>query len=489
MRHRGAGFVPAAFVLILLTAQSAWALPALVNGWRPWELHAEEFVLKDLGTTRAEYRQMEPGLLRINDLIHACPSVSPPKGFEPEVRSVLSGGTEESRLPLPVYLTFAAWPPRAGETANALQVHINDLGATPNSLPFGSSVKGARLEDREGEFFLAPVPTGSYQGLPVYAPNGVGGGANQQADSGVIVIARALRPLWVPVPLERALAAILKKAQEDADSAERERVKHGKELEEWISPAAQQKRQERIAAAQAKHDDHEVRHLQSNFGSDEGNLRLRANPQRGVKESEETYFHYLDALQKLRVFRDSLSAEQRRGPGCAVVRAGAWDWDVRVGEAPGCQTFVVPNRGYFDPKLPRTAIQLVVVEGVQLCERYFRDYAYVRDNPWECNAVLRVARELDWKKLAALVLPADAPLLAPAEAAPAAAPAAKPTGMQEYEDSVRQGDSLLAVGNYFEAVRMYEHARRVAYNNKLAVDAAALEAKLTRAKNARDAKR
>src|SRR5512136_661800 len=129
MRHRGARFVLTAFVLILLTAHSTWALPKLVNGWRPWELHAEEFVLKDLGTSRAELRQMEPGLLRINDLVHACPSVSPPKGFEPHLRAVLKSGTDQSRLPLPIDLIFIAWPPRSEEAGNPLTFHINDLSS------------------------------------------------------------------------------------------------------------------------------------------------------------------------------------------------------------------------------------------------------------------------------------------------------------------------------------------------------------------------
>lgn len=61
--------------------------------------------------------------------------------------------------------------------------------------------------------------------------------------------------------------------------------------------------------------------------------------------------------------------------------------------------------------------------------------------------------------------------------------------MKDYEDTVRQADALVASGNAFEAVRLYERAARVTYNNKLATDTAALNAKLTAARSARDARK
>ena len=65
-------------------------------------------------------------------------------------------------------------------------------------------------------------------------------------------------------------------------------------------------------------------------------------------------------------------------------------------------------------------------------------------------------------------------------------PPSQKTPLEEYEESLRKGDSLCAAGNYFDAVLAYERAWRIAYNNKLKTDAAALDARLARAKNARD---
>jgi hypothetical protein len=60
--------------------------------------------------------------------------------------------------------------------------------------------------------------------------------------------------------------------------------------------------------------------------------------------------------------------------------------------------------------------------------------------------------------------------------------------LKEYEDTVRQADAQVSPGYAFEAVRLYERTRRVAYNNKLGVDVAALNAKLAAALSTRDAK-
>ncbi len=60
--------------------------------------------------------------------------------------------------------------------------------------------------------------------------------------------------------------------------------------------------------------------------------------------------------------------------------------------------------------------------------------------------------------------------------------------LQEYELTVRQADALVAGGDAFEAVRLYERAGRIAYNSKLTIDTAALNAKLGAARSARDRK-
>jgi hypothetical protein len=59
--------------------------------------------------------------------------------------------------------------------------------------------------------------------------------------------------------------------------------------------------------------------------------------------------------------------------------------------------------------------------------------------------------------------------------------------MKDFDDTVRRGDSMYEAGKHFEAVLAYERASRVAYNNKLKIDAAGLQAKLAAARAGRDA--
>ena len=81
--------------------------------------------------------------------------------------------------------------------------------------------------------------------------------------------------------------------------------------------------------------------------------------------------------------------------------------------------------------------------------------------------------------------PAPAPTVAPSTSATTAQ---APTPIEEYEETLRTGDALYTAGDYFEAVRTYEHAWRVAYNNKLKTNAKALDDKLAAARKARDEK-
>jgi hypothetical protein len=71
---------------------------------------------------------------------------------------------------------------------------------------------------------------------------------------------------------------------------------------------------------------------------------------------------------------------------------------------------------------------------------------------------------------------------------PAASQSSTDAAMKDYEETIKKGDAYAEAGNYFEAVLSYERARRVAYNNKLKTDSAAIEKKLAHARDVRDGK-
>jgi tetratricopeptide (TPR) repeat protein len=108
----------------------------------------------------------------------------------------------------------------------------------------------------------------------------------------------------------------------------------------------------------------------------------------------------------------------------------------------------------------------------------------------------RLARARQARDGGAATAAPNAPTAAPSP--PAAAPLSSPsaagtagqtrTPTEDYEETVRKGDTLYAAGDYFEAVRTYEQAWRIAYNNKLKTDAKMLDEKLAAARRARDEK-
>jgi tetratricopeptide (TPR) repeat protein len=72
---------------------------------------------------------------------------------------------------------------------------------------------------------------------------------------------------------------------------------------------------------------------------------------------------------------------------------------------------------------------------------------------------------------------------------PALAQSSKDAAMKDYEETLVRAAAASTSRDSFEAVRLYERAGRVAYNNKLDVDKAALDQKLAAARQARDAKK
>jgi sugar lactone lactonase YvrE len=64
---------------------------------------------------------------------------------------------------------------------------------------------------------------------------------------------------------------------------------------------------------------------------------------------------------------------------------------------------------------------------------------------------------------------------------------AQAAARKDFDSTLSRADALVAAGDYFEAVLQYERAARVAYNNKLTIDKAALDVKLAAARRSRDA--
>jgi len=93
----------------------------------------------------------------------------------------------------------------------------------------------------------------------------------------------------------------------------------------------------------------------------------------------------------------------RRAPACVTNGSSPERWRMRIvpRDTPGCRPVVEANLGLFNPRLPRNAIQLITVSDIESCRR---EVASTKGKIiGECAANVEVARQLDWKRVAALL--------------------------------------------------------------------------------------
>lgn len=219
----------------------------------------------------------------------------------------------------------------------------------------------AEMEDEQGLYFLAPKVVGDLQGFPIY-------------DTAVVIVVKSQKPLWVPVSQERFLRNAIRRAQEFLEAQEKDK----KEMLEHMPPDM---------VSQAEKDWRDAQ---------EGTRALLAEYPGDIR------FLRADYVKALTQELASLSPEQRAAQAyyCQDWKTTRRPSGLLDPGSPKARPVVSPNPDFFNPALPRTAIQVIVVLHISLRQP---DLAH----PEKANpAVVRhfeVQQTLDWKKVAALV--------------------------------------------------------------------------------------
>lgn len=104
----------------------------------------------------------------------------------------------------------------------------------------------------------------------------------------------------------------------------------------------------------------------------------------------------------------ALDAAGRKAPACVLgaEKPGMTALELVPAGTAGCRPIVQANLGILSPKLPRGAVQLITVENIQRCRNLVKTDAKQKASPGECNANLELVRQIDWKRVAALLAPA-----------------------------------------------------------------------------------
>jgi hypothetical protein len=118
------------------------------------------------------------------------------------------------------------------------------------------------------------------------------------------------------------------------------------------------------------------------------------------------YYAPKQALATAESLAASLGEADRKAPACITGntnRAEPWQYTLVPDGTAACHRIVEPNLGLFDNKLPRTAIQLVVVKDFKVCLDIMKGTSQIdRSYPGGCPGTVKLAGELDWQRLVAL---------------------------------------------------------------------------------------
>lgn len=358
-------------------------LPRHAGKWKPLEMDVES--RGDYRLTQHESDTYVEKLKRLTGITRELQVLNPPLGIE--AYNVLSiqgpgySGVQKPRSYIPVVgLVRLILLPYAASTNGQIDTDpdsgtrftfwINDLvhvfrGGRDTGKgvveDWSGSGEPTDMEDEQGAYFLAPKVVGDLQGFPIY-------------DTAAVIFAKSQKPLWVPVSQERFLHHALRRGQELLDAQKEELRTTMQGMPADVVREAEKARREGDATMRAA------------LSETPGDIRfLRAD--------------YVKALtQELA----SLSPAQRAAP---AYYGADWKTTRRPSGlldpcSPQAQPVVSPDPDFFNPALPRTAIQVIVALEMSGRER-------LPAHPEKANpAVVRhfeVRQALDWKKVAALV--------------------------------------------------------------------------------------
>ena len=365
----------AAILLILATSASLTAAaqvryrPTETGPWRPWSFTAAPASRQSRGATAADVAAFEKRLQELAGIIRRAPAVATPIGFAGEMWGSLSsyaappGGQAGRAVPLAGSLSFGAFPliefERNGRKMNEdlkggetmlLQFVVNEI----DGAMYGTS-RPQGWGAAELDAFVEPA-----SGPPVAGLTRVGN---------VFVVKQNPKPLWVPFPLGDALQPLFDDRRGVFEQRRAAYAKATAEFAEWQTPAKRAERRagwQKSAAQMAGGGAEFLANMEKADPQIEAATRERlaaGGPEdRAVREAERE-FREVESLVT------GLTDQRRRAASCYDDRASRLQDRFRAGEsAPAsCRPLVRPNRDYFDPKLPRSTPQVLMVAAFTRC--------------------------------------------------------------------------------------------------------------------------
>jgi hypothetical protein len=343
--------------------------PTELGPWRPWSFTAIASARQARGASADEVQAFQARLQELGAIVKRAPAVAQPMGFAAELWGNLDGygppvpgEPAGAAVPLAGSLSFGAFPliefmrngrlmnedMKGGET-QLLRFTMNRID---RSIYTASTPGEWRSQEAEG--FTEPKSGEATSGL--------------DRINDLYVLARHDKPLWVPLSLEAALSPVIAERRAQFDNRRNTYAKAQAEFAEWQTPAARAlRRADWQRAAKILPDGPEfLANAESSDREIEAMNRERLAPggpdEQQVKEAERE-------LREAEQVLAGLGPDQRRVPACYDRDSPALASRLRprAGAPAACVPLVKPNWDYFDPKLPRSAPQVLMVEGFTRC--------------------------------------------------------------------------------------------------------------------------
>jgi hypothetical protein len=339
-------------------------LPDAPGTWKPWVFTAAGSNRDRVAARATDLKALETQLLALNAIIRKTPGLAAPVGFSVEavgdldLESYRAGQPPLATLPLPATLNFGAYGIHevqrngklvredTGETAQLL-FFVNQL-ALP--LSFGRDPL-PEFQDLETDVTLLAASQPDLFGIPRYGHT--------------LVLKKNPAPIWIAVSLEESLrlaaSGITRRLTTAREVAARLRTQH----DELTNPA---KRAQRIAEyktlATMSKDPGYMDKMMKVEQQMAANVATLLGP---IKDADTQVAAVERDLAATNAALAALPAADRAAPACYASQERTSFSRFRSNPDGNCIAIVRPNWKLFNPALPRSAPQVVVIAHFEQC--------------------------------------------------------------------------------------------------------------------------
>ncbi len=369
MRH-----VLLAVSLLMACAPAALAQPRNVadapGRWKPWMFTASPITRTQLGARPADVKELEAQLLRLNTLIKNTDGVTHPIGFSVQTSGVLGMAAERSTpfpgepaftaRPLPANLNFGAFP--ILEYGSGATAKREDGGETALLLFFVNQPllplhqyhdrRVPEFEKLDTDVVLLAKPQPDLFGLPRYG-------------SDAVVITKTDAPIWAAVNLAEALElaarSISQRLAEQRDTVARLQASY----DDRTDPAKRERRMAEYRQLARLNPDKTFMDQMAKV--DEELARTAAQLLPHIARERDTAAKVEQELADAKALAAGLSTADQAAPACYAAAGGPAVSRFRRAPQADCGPLVRPNWALFNPALPRSAPQLLVITRFERC--------------------------------------------------------------------------------------------------------------------------